>query len=129
MHFLTSRDALSAFRSVRNWWDGIILMRIDLANRLSQSESLANDLRRVATPLIVGGDFNVPASSMVVQSLENVGLRDAFGESGRGYGYTFGHASKFRHSFVRIDHLLISDHFRSLRAHSRGVRKARIIDP
>jgi len=119
-HFLTSRDALSAFRSLRSWPEGITLMTSDLANRLSQAERLANDLRGVATPLIVGGDLNVPASSIVFEPLENVGLRDAFGESGRGYGYTFGHASKFRHSFVRIDHLLISSHFRSTRTFTGG---------
>jgi endonuclease/exonuclease/phosphatase (EEP) superfamily protein YafD len=110
-HLLTSRAALSAFRSASRWFEGIAQIQHDFDNRLAQARRLANDLRDVEGPLVIAGDLNVPATSLVLDTLKEIGARSAFDESGRGYGYTFGHATKLQHSFVRIDHILISNHF------------------
>ena len=120
-HFLTSRDALSAFRSVKGWKNAVSLIKNDFENRLTQARLLSADLASSRDPVIVTGDFNVPSTSMVFDVLGSVG-RDAFAEGGRGYGYTFGHSLGPRQSFVRIDHILISQHFDAIQAYAGGAR-------
>ena len=119
-HFLTSRRALSAFTSIHRWPEGVARMRADLDNRLIQARRLADDLRGVTGPLIITGDFNVPATSLVFRTLAGIGLHDVFNASGRGYGYTFGHASPLRHSFVRIDHILVNDDVKPITVKAGG---------
>ena len=122
VHLLTSRNALSAFTSIHQWPRGVALMRADLDNRLIQARRIADDLRGVTGPLIITGDFNVPATSLVFRTLADIGLHNVFNTSGRGYGYTFGHASKLRHSFVRIDHILVNDDVKPIMVKAGGAR-------
>lgn len=63
----------------------------------------------VSGPLIIGGDFNIPAESAYYRDYWSE-WSNAQDMSGRGLGYT-----KFtRYHGVRIDHLLVSDHWNVL---------------
>lgn len=97
-HLISPRRALG---SVDEW-------RVNLAERLSQAETLAGDVRAGRRPVIVAGDFNAPQSSLVIRALLESGLRDAFATAGKGYGYTWGHSLLAGLSFLRIDHILVS---------------------
>jgi endonuclease/exonuclease/phosphatase (EEP) superfamily protein YafD len=55
------------------------------------------------TPIIVGGDFNMPAEDSTMAALGS-SFRSAFDEAGWGYGYT----RPARYPWCRIDHLLAS---------------------
>jgi endonuclease/exonuclease/phosphatase (EEP) superfamily protein YafD len=59
----------------------------------------------------VAGDLNAPDSSVVVRSLLDTGLRDAFATAGMGYGYTWGHTLRPGVSFLRLDHILVGPEF------------------
>lgn len=74
--------------------------------RMTQAEKLARDLRSDQRPLIVAGDFNAPAKSLVVRRLFDMGLRNAFAVAGLGCGYTWGHSLRLPFSFLRIDHMV-----------------------
>ena len=76
--------------------------------RLEQAGLLAEHLRLMSGPTVLGGDLNAPEASAVVQTLLNTGLRDAFSAAGSGYGYTHGHHLLRGLSFLRIDHILVS---------------------
>jgi vancomycin resistance protein VanJ len=115
-HFATPRDALNAFRSPEFWEVGVPAIEKNLSDRMVQARALADDLRHVEDPLIVGGDLNVPASSLASRTLTGLGLVDVFAAAGRGYGYTFGHSLRLRplrlrRSFLRLDRILVSRHF------------------
>lgn len=58
-------------------------------------------LRRDGTPLLLAGDLNAPPRGGVWYQLRSLGLRDAFMQSGRGFGFT--HHALFGHS--RIDYV------------------------
>jgi endonuclease/exonuclease/phosphatase (EEP) superfamily protein YafD len=118
VHFESPRSGLVAAR--REGLDGIDLWASNHAGRLAQARALAAVLRASARPLVLGGDLNAPDSSAVIQSLLAVGLRDAFASGGRGYGYTYGHTLRPRFSFLRIDHLLVSDDVEVVRAFVGG---------
>ena len=115
-HLLSPRDGLNAARHSR--LAGIAEWRQNFADRLSQASKLVRDvsLRRSNTdkagqparPLILAGDLNASESSPVVQSLLDLGLRDAHSAAGTGYGYTHGHSLRPGVSFLRIDHILVS---------------------
>jgi endonuclease/exonuclease/phosphatase family metal-dependent hydrolase len=77
-----------------------------------QSRRARNRLRSTTMPVIVLGDFNLPAESVIYR--ESWGdLANAFGACGRGFGHT-----KFTgHWGVRIDHVITSDAWRCLDAH------------
>lgn len=107
VHTLTPRQGLNATRSER--LEGVEEWRENFAIRMSQARRLADDLVRLPQPWIVAGDLNASQSSPVVQALLAVGLRDAFGEAGLGWGYTVGHALRPHLSLLRIDHILVSD--------------------
>lgn len=53
-------------------------------------------------PMLVGGDFNMPADSTLMSTLQVARLHHAFDEAGWGFGYT--RPSEF--PWVRIDHIL-----------------------
>ena len=111
VHFTTPRDGLAALRHLDA--GGIGGLKRNLDDRITQARSLAKDLRSVTDPLIVAGDLNAPIQSLSCRKLLDLGLRSAFDTAGRGYGYTYGHTHRFRHSFTRIDHILGSRHFTS----------------
>lgn len=116
VHFKTPRRSLNAFRKVKQgaWHIPVAIERFDdnVAIRQAQAEAVAGYLANEEGSVIVAGDFNSPSHSLVCERLRDAGLRDAFDERGRGYGYTYGHlllkdrAPWLRHSWMRIDHIM-----------------------
>ncbi len=106
VHFLSPRDGLNAAR--KEGVDGMGDWQQNLLNRLQQTSLLAQHLRDMSGPVVLGGDLNAPEASAVVQTLLDTGLRDAFSSAGWGYGYTHGHSLIKGLSFLRIDHILVS---------------------
>lgn len=107
VHFTTPRDGLNATR--REGLRGLDAWSGNMNDRLTQSGVLAEHLRQMKRPRIVAGDLNAPETSAVVKTLLHTGLRDAFSSAGVGYGYTHGHSLRLGMSFLRIDHILVSD--------------------
>lgn len=105
-HFLTPRDGLNAVR--QEGLHGIGEWKQNVSDRMKQARELARDLRTSARPMIVAGDLNAPEQSLVVRTLLDIGIRDAFSAAGIGFGYTYGHSLWPGMSFVRIDHILVS---------------------
>jgi len=117
-HLESPRSGLVAAR--REGLDGIDLWESNRAGRLAQARALAAVLQASARPIVLGGDLNAPQSSAVIRSLLAIGLRDAFASAGNGYGYTYGHTLRPRFSFLRIDHILVSDEVEVVRAFVGG---------
>lgn len=107
VHFQSPRTGLNAAR--REGLDGVDEWRGNYAERLEQARLLARIVGAGPRPLVVAGDLNAPQASPVVQTLLATGLRDAFAEAGRGYGHSYGQALRLGLSFLRIDHILVSD--------------------
>jgi vancomycin resistance protein VanJ len=105
-HLSTPRPALEAIRYRDR--TGFRQIESNAKSRIAQSKTLANALAKESLPAILGGDFNAPESSIACRQIRDVAFRDAFSETGRGYGYTSGHRLRFGISFVRIDHLYVS---------------------
>lgn len=106
-HLLSPREGLNAMRHM--FWEGRGVWARNVADRLTQSRTLADAVSRRQRPLILAGDLNAPERSMVVQNLLKTGLRDAFSAAGLGYGFTHGHSLRPGLSINRIDHILVSD--------------------
>lgn len=106
VHFTTPRGGLTATRS--NPIAGFREWRENIDDRMTQARTLAADIAHNARPVVIGGDLNAPARSMVIRELEGAGLADAFSSAGLGYGYTWGHSLRTRFPFLRIDHVLAS---------------------
>jgi endonuclease/exonuclease/phosphatase (EEP) superfamily protein YafD len=68
----------------------------------------------------VGVFLTAPDASAAIQALLAIGLRDAFATAGRGWGHTYGHRLRPRFSFLRIDHILVSDDVTVVRAFTGG---------
>ncbi len=115
-HFITPRDALTVVRSDSFVTDGIPIVKTNLSDRLTQARALAGDVRGLSGPLIVAGDLNAPPPALASRMLTDAGLIDVFANSGRGYGYTFGHTLAAGLSFLRIDRILASREFFLVRA-------------
>lgn len=113
-HFMTPRFGLEAARF--NLIRGMPEWTESLSDRMTQARSLAADVQALKRPVIVAGDLNALNRSTIVRTLTDAGLRDAFSVAGRGYGYTWGHSLRFRFSFLRIDHILVSREFRVARS-------------
>jgi endonuclease/exonuclease/phosphatase (EEP) superfamily protein YafD len=109
VHLLTPRDGLNAVR--QRGASGIREIRENVAERLRQAETLARELTAEEGPVIVAGDLNAPPQSLVQRPFRRARFRNAFSDAGFGYGYTYGHALRPGHSFVRIDHILASPHW------------------
>lgn len=109
-HLLSPRDGLNAMR-----WSGIHgrdEWQDNAQDRMAQAEKLAQLLARRLRPAIVAGDLNTPEQSLVIRTLLDTGLRDAFSSAGWGYGYTHGHSLRpHLFSTIRIDHVLVSKEF------------------
>jgi hypothetical protein len=87
--------------------------RAQSANRQLQRWQIEQLLERIQSipdtvPLIVGGDFNLPANDRMLQAFAPR-LRDTFRERGRGLGNTLDNDI----SFLRIDQIWRSDQFRA----------------
>jgi endonuclease/exonuclease/phosphatase (EEP) superfamily protein YafD len=48
----------------------------------------------------------------------NLGLKNTFTERGFGFGYTKGHDIQLRVSYARIDHIFISEGWRTIFSHT-----------
>ena len=118
VHLESPRSGLVAAR--QEGLDGIELWQSNHAGRLAQARALAAALRASPRPLVLGGDLNAPEASAAIQVLLDIGLRDAFASAGRGWGYTYGHTLRPRFSFLRIDHILVSDDVEVVRAFVGG---------
>lgn len=105
-HLLTPRAGLNATREER--LGGLDDWSANFTDRLSQAERIAATLVPSQRPTIVAGDLNATEHSIVVRTLLDTGLRDAFSAGGRGWGFTHGHSLKPGVSFLRIDHILVS---------------------
>jgi endonuclease/exonuclease/phosphatase (EEP) superfamily protein YafD len=118
VHLATPRDSILAVRSGDS--SALAEIRASAEDRLTQARSLAQDLKRVRGPVILGGDLNATPSSLVCRALESAGLRNAFRAAGLGYGYTFGHLTRLRHSYLRIDHIYASREWEPIRCFTGG---------
>jgi vancomycin resistance protein VanJ len=107
VHLLSPRDGLNALRQKR--WQGSDVWARSVQARLTQARTLAEVVSRRQRQVILAGDLNAPERSLVVQTMLQSGLRDAFSAAGMGYGYTHGHSLRPGWSINRIDHILVSD--------------------
>lgn len=76
--------------------------------RLTEADTIVNDLQREKYPCIIMGDMNDVSGSTTMSRLEDAGFEDAWWDGGFGYGSTF-HSGWLR---LRIDHILYDKHFR-----------------
>jgi len=126
VHFQTPREGLNAFRSVRRrprlFPAAVEKLENNVQARFIQAGMVRGYLRKDPAPVILAGDLNSPDSSHVVSMLRESGLHDAFAESGKGYGYTYGHfllrnrLPWLRVSWMRIDHIMSSRQVTSKRS-------------
>jgi endonuclease/exonuclease/phosphatase (EEP) superfamily protein YafD len=125
VHFLSPRGALhllpAALKNPPFRDFAVNQLENSAASRLIQAQTLKNLLLRESGPVIVAGDFNAPEASLVLATLRDAGLHNAFTEGGRGYGYTYGHFLLPRRfplhhsSFIRIDHIMMTPQVRAVR--------------
>jgi endonuclease/exonuclease/phosphatase (EEP) superfamily protein YafD len=106
-HFKSPRDGLNAARHERV--GGLSDWQTNFSDRLTQAAKLASEAAQRRRPLVIAGDLNATESSPIMRMLRESGLRDTFSEAGRGYGFTHGHSLRPHISFLRIDHILVSD--------------------
>ena len=119
VHLISPRAGLNAAR--HEWIDGGLAdWRENFLERLGQVDLLVRRFAGTPRPTILAGDFNAAEASPVLHSLESIGLRDAFGSAGRGYGFTHGHALRPGFSFLRIDHILVSPQIGVVRCEAGG---------
>ena len=87
---MTPRDGLAAMRERSR--EGLGELMEGARERLAQVAQLNADLDREVGPVLLAGDLNAPPESLVLRQMRSNRLKDAFGEAGRGYGYTYGHS-------------------------------------
>lgn len=106
VHLETPRHGLSEFR--HSLWRGADEMRRNTEKRRLEAELASEFVGKSSAPLIVAGDFNTPVESRIYQRYWS-GWQNVFSQAGLGLGYT-----KYTRFFgVRIDHILVSSHWRS----------------
>lgn len=113
-HLVSPRVGLNAARFER--LGGLDEWQENFDDRMTQARTLASALSTTMRPVILAGDLNATQHSPVLGVLRSTGLRDAFATAGFGYGYTHGHSLRPRISFLRIDHVMVSEQL--------GVREA-----
>ena len=121
VHLKTPRRSLNAFRTARrqpwNLPQAIDYLHQNVTLRLAQARTLQGSLSREKGAVLLAGDLNATEASRVCKTLQDAGLRDAFSESGTGYGFTYGHlllknrVPWFRVSWMRIDHIMVNSRF------------------
>ncbi len=125
VHFKTPRWSLNAFRKASSgaWYipQAVDLFEGNVQTRILQAERVAEFLGQERGDCIVAGDFNSPDQSLVCEIIRSAGFADAFTQSGRGYGYTYGHnvlqyrVPSIRASWMRIDHIMTTSGLRAQR--------------
>ncbi|MBT0569294.1 endonuclease/exonuclease/phosphatase family protein [Curvibacter sp. CHRR-16] len=108
-HFVSPRWALTATKETLG--TGLEDWKQNVATRMAQAGGLVSDLIRQPRPLLVLGDLNSPPNSEALALVQRLGLRDAFNEAGKGWGFTHGHSLNKGLDFLRIDHILTSAEF------------------
>lgn len=84
----------------RNWYDALELMSSNFKLRGGQVDSLRYLMDDSPYPLLISGDFNNTPISYSYHKIKG-DLKDAFRESGNGYGFTYRYFRKlFRIDFV-----------------------------
>ncbi len=107
LHLETPRKGLSEV--VDSHWHGLDALRQNTAKRRAESLLVSRFAREFTGPAIVAGDFNTPVESRIYQS-HWAGWQNAFSQAGCGLGYT-----KYTRLYgVRIDHVLVTSHWRVL---------------
>ncbi len=107
VHLLSPRNGLVSMRHHQ-----IGGMEGNADARLQEADRLAGYVQQESGSTLLTGDLNAPVQSLVCRKLFRAGLKDAFSESGFGYGYTYGQATRVGHPYVRIDHVLASHQWR-----------------
>jgi endonuclease/exonuclease/phosphatase (EEP) superfamily protein YafD len=99
LHLVSPRQGV--YGAVR---EGQGIDRLEDENNLrrEQSQWIADQASLVVDPVILAGDFNTPPESVLCSQYWGR-YRDAFGEAGWGWGYTF-HGGR---TSVRIDHIFV----------------------
>lgn len=132
VHLQSPRESLNAFRPDRGPWrplEAIEELEQGARVRYLQAQGVRRLVAAETGAVLVAGDLNSPEASQVCATLEEAGLRDAFSQGGRGYGYTYGHLLLryrlpwVRWSWMRLDHIMASRQFQVLRSWA-GTRKA-----
>jgi endonuclease/exonuclease/phosphatase (EEP) superfamily protein YafD len=106
-HLSTPREALNSMLHLEPGF--FELVKLNIQDRERQSNWLAEVVSKEKLPFILGGDFNAPEKSIMIYPFIKIGMKSAFSECGFGFGYTKGHDIQLGLSYVRIDHILISD--------------------
>ena len=88
------------------WTPVLDTYRTGARRRAEQARRLRRMIARETDPVIVVGDFNSTRHHWVYRHIAD-GLRDAHREAGTGLGWTF----PADRPLVRIDHVLVSDHW------------------
>lgn len=97
-----------------SFWGKIQKMKSNAAFRAQQARKIIDITDTTLTPVIICGDFNDTPSSFTYSSIRQKKFTDGFQEAGSGIGGTFrGFAGLGK--FVRIDYILHSRDFRSIR--------------
>lgn len=106
VHLTTPRWALGAVQE--NGAEAMGSLEENVTVRQIQATMVAAHVEGENGPVILTGDLNAPVQSRACRKLLDVGLRDAFSETGWGYGFTYGQSTPIQQPFMRIDHLMVS---------------------
>jgi len=105
LHLETPRKGLSELRgSLRRGADAV---RHNTEKRQLESGLASRFSREFSGPTVIAGDFNTPVESRIYQRHWS-GWQNAFSRAGCGLGYT----KYTRLIGIRIDHVLVSEHWR-----------------
>jgi vancomycin resistance protein VanJ len=100
MHLASPREQLKGAVEARS--SGLDELAVNSALRDRQLSFAFNEAARLSGPVVIGGDFNTPPDSVLVDRHWR-GYRNAFADAGWGWGFTF----RNRWTRVRIDHILV----------------------
>jgi endonuclease/exonuclease/phosphatase (EEP) superfamily protein YafD len=116
LHRLTGRRQ-PAYDALQASWEG----RVELAREFAAL------IDREQQPCIVAGDFNMPHSGYVYRVFSGH-LQDAFGQAGRGFGYTLPGTTRNPLSlfgpWLRLDYIFCSSDFQIASARTEPTRKS-----
>jgi vancomycin resistance protein VanJ len=92
---------------------GTLAAEIDFRHR--EAEHVAQWLSRFSEPLVIAGDFNMPADSRIYREFFST-YRNAFSSGGFGFGYTKWTPVHGWSYGTRIDHILTNSHWQVRRS-------------
>jgi endonuclease/exonuclease/phosphatase (EEP) superfamily protein YafD len=85
---LFSPESVGEMIEVPPWAAGPSSVRQAMRDRVRLGRDLATAFAAEKLPMVAGGDFNMPGNGYLSRVFSG-GLRDAFSETGFGYGFTF----------------------------------------